>query len=493
MLFLEERTNAGAVFVMSSSNQVVPLVLCGGAGTRLWPLSRTDNPKQFASFLSDKSLFQQTAQLCTGEGFDAPVVSTSHDLRFTVVQQLAEIEMTPRSVLIEPTPKDTATAILAAVLSIQESQPDALVLVLPSDHLIPNREAFKAAIETASRSAAECQIVTLGIEPTHAETGYGYLELPEAKSGDVTEAIPLSRFVEKPDHATAEQMVASDRYLWNAGIFLFQPQTLVEEFEEQAPDTLRRVRASVEGIEQDLSFSRLEESNWAVLKPISIDYAIMENSTRVTVVPYAAGWSDLGDWNAVYELNDKDETHNATAGDVTLIDCDNSLFWNGSEILTLVGLGLSDVVVVGLPDAMLVAKKSEVQNVKQAVKLLRDKAVPQADRSSREYRPWGYFESLVQGDRFQVKKICVYPGGKLSLQHHFHRSEHWVVVEGTAEVVIEERVMVVSENESVYIPLGSKHRLINPGKSSMILIEVQTGSYLGEDDIVRHEDHYARS
>ena len=477
---------------MPSSNLLVPLVLCGGAGTRLWPLSRTDNPKQFTSFLSDKTLFQRTAQLCAGEGFAAPVVSTTHDLRFKVVQQLAEIEITPRSILIEPTPKDTAAAILAAVLSIQESEPTALILVLPSDHLIPDTEAFKAAIETASRSASKGKIVTLGIDPTHPETGYGYLELPDAKSRDVKEAIPLSRFVEKPDSATAEQMVASGRYLWNAGIFLFQPQTLIEEFEAQEPDTLRQVRASVEGIEQDLGFSRLEETNWAALKPSSIDYAIMENSTQVTVVPYAAGWSDLGDWNAIYDISAKDNAENGTSGAVTLIDCDNSLFWNGSKDLALVGLGLSDVVVVGLPDAMLVAKKSEVQNVKEAVKLLRGRAVPQADRSSREHRPWGYFESLVQGNRFQVKKICVYPGGKLSLQHHFHRSEHWVVVEGTAEVIIEDSLTVVSENESVYIPLGSKHRLINPGKFPMILIEVQTGSYLGEDDIVRHEDHYAR-
>lgn len=468
---------------------ITPILLCGGSGTRLWPLSRKSYPKQFAPLIGEQTLFQASAKRLSGEGYDKPLVLTNSDFRFIVTEQLVEVGIDPGAVLIEPEGRNTAPAILAAALYLEQTSPDALMLIAPSDHVIPDPDAFRAAVDKGSEAARNGQIVTFGITPTHAETGYGYLELSET-SGDRT--IALKRFVEKPDAAQAEKMVASGMYLWNAGIFLFSVRTILEAFRALAPDLMPPVRQAVIEAKSDLGFLRLAPEPWAEAEDISIDYAIMERSKELSVVPYSAGWSDLGGWDAVWRESTQDDRGVVTAGSATAIDCDNTLLRSEDDRVELVGLGLKNIITVAMPDAVLVADAARAQDVKLAVSALKAKSAKQATMLPKDHRPWGWFESLAVGNRFQVKWIHVHPGAALSLQSHHHRSEHWVVVKGTARVTIDDEVKLVSENESVYIPLGAVHRMENPGKLPMVLIEVQTGSYLGEDDIVRYEDNYAR-
>ncbi len=470
---------------------ITPLLLSGGSGTRLWPLSRKSYPKQFGKLTGAESLFQASARRLSGAGFSAPMVITGSDFRFIVTEQLANVEIAPAAILIEPEGRNTAPAVLAGALKLAATSPGALMLVAPSDHVIPDAAAFRAAVIAAAPTAEAGQLVTFGIRPNRAETGYGWLELSTAPDFTPT-AQPLKAFVEKPDGASAQTMLDGGQHLWNAGIFLFSTDALIAAFEIHAPETLAGVREALDMAEVDLGFTRLAPKAWAALEDISIDYAVMEKADNLSVVPYGGAWSDLGGWDAVWRESVPDAQGVVTAGPATAIDCHNTLLRAEESHQHLVGIGLSDIIAVAMPDAVLVAHKDRAQDVKKAVAVLKAKGAAQAETLPRDYRPWGWFESLVVGARFQVKRIVVHPGAALSLQSHHHRAEHWIVVEGTAKVTINSEVKLVTENQSVFIPLGAVHRMENPGKVTMVLIEVQTGSYFGEDDIIRYEDVYAR-
>ncbi|MDE3081210.1 MAG: mannose-1-phosphate guanylyltransferase/mannose-6-phosphate isomerase, partial [Paracoccaceae bacterium] len=366
----------------------------------------------------------------------------------------------------------------------------ALILVAPSDHVIPDAAAFRAAVAAAEPAARAGRIVTFGIRPDRPETGYGYLELSAKPEG--ANPVPLTRFVEKPDATRAAEMLADGRYLWNAGIFLFSAATIRAAFETHAADLVAPVTQAVAEAKADLGFLRLAAGPWSKLPDISIDYAVMERAENLSVVPFDGGWSDLGGWDAVWREAGPDDSGVVVSGEATAIDCRDTLLRSESGAQEIVGIGLENIIAVAMPDAVLVADMSRAQDVKKAVAALKSKGAKQAETFPRDHRPWGWFESLVIGGRFQVKRIVVHPGAALSLQSHHHRSEHWIVVEGTAKVTLDETVKLVTENQSVYIPLGAVHRMENPGKVPMVLIEVQTGSYLGEDDIIRYEDVYAR-
>ena len=471
---------------------ITPVILCGGSGTRLWPLSRKSYPKQFVPLTGKVSLFQSSALRLSGADFGPPLILTASDFRFIVTEQLAGIGIDPGAVLIEPQGRNTAPAILAAALWQARSDPDALMLVAPSDHVVPDAPAFRAAVAAGTEAARAGQLVTFGIRPTHPETGYGYLEL-DGDPGDFTpRPIALKRFVEKPDGARAAEMAASGRHLWNAGLFLFSPACIIEAYRSHAPDMLAAVQAALDQGRPDLGFFRLAPAPWARAGNVSIDYAVMEKADNLSVVPFAGGWSDLGGWDAVWRQAARDGRGVATSGPATALDCDDTLLRAEDGGQEVVGIGLRGIIAVAMPDAVLVADASRAQDVRQAVSALKAKGAKQAETFPKDHRPWGWFESLVVGERFQVKRILVHPGASLSLQSHHHRSEHWIVVEGTARVTLDHEVRLLSENQSVYIPLGAKHRLENPGKVAVVLIEVQTGSYLGEDDIIRYEDVYAR-
>jgi mannose-1-phosphate guanylyltransferase/mannose-6-phosphate isomerase len=472
---------------------ITPVLLCGGSGTRLWPLSRKSYPKQFTQLMGDQSLFQGGALRMAGEGFSAPMIVTGNDFRFIVTEQLAAVEIAPRAVLIEPEGRNTAPAVLAAALALAATDPEGLMLVAPSDHVIPDAAAFRASVQAAAPRAEAGDLVTFGISPTRPETGYGYLELAVGADAGAETPQPLARFVEKPDAARAAQMIAAGNFLWNAGIFLFSAKALIAAFEAHAADVLAPVTQAVAEAQTDLGFTRLSPMAWDRVPDISIDYAVMEKASNLAVMPFSAGWSDLGGWDAVWQESGPDGRGNVSTGHATAIDCDGTLLRSEDPGVELVGIGLKDIITVAMPDAVLVADASRAQDVKKAVEALKAKGAKQAIQFPKDHRPWGWFESLVIGDRFQVKRIHVHPGAALSLQSHHHRSEHWIVVEGTAKVTVGEEVKLVTENQSVYIPLGAIHRLENPGKVPMVLIEVQTGSYLGEDDIIRYEDVYARS
>lgn len=474
---------------------VTPVILAGGSGTRLWPLSRKSYPKQFVPLLGEGTLFRSAAARLTGSGesfaFSRPIVLTNSTFRFIVAEQLAQEGLDAEAILIEPAVRNTAPAILAAALYLLERRPDAMMLVAPSDHVVPDAAAFRAAVDKGVSAALAGDLVTFGIKPTRPETGYGYLKL--VSKPDVTgDPVKLARFVEKPDAERAAAMLASGDHLWNAGIFLFAAKDLIAAFETHAPDVLAAVKAAIAQAEGDLGFSRLAAAPWEACPDISIDYAIMERAANLSVVPYANQWSDLGGWDAVWSHLQPDEHGVALSGAATAIDCRDTLLRSDSEGLELVGVGLDNVIAIAMNDAVLIADKSRSQDVRLAVDALKKKGAPQAESFPKDHRPWGWYESLLVGARFQVKRITVLPGASLSLQSHFHRSEHWIIVEGTAKVTVDDEVKLLSENQSVYIPVGTKHRLENPGRIPLVFIEVQTGSYVGEDDIVRYEDRYAR-
>ena len=470
------------------SGIVYPVILCGGSGTRLWPLSRKSYPKQFTELTGDQSLFQQTTTRLLGDQFAEPLIITCEDFRFIVSEQLSESGISESKILIEPDGRNTAPAVLAAALWLNKVNPDALMLLTPSDHVIPDANKFQDAVNTGVPLAASGNIVTFGIEPDRPETGYGWLELDSQGEGPV----PLSQFKEKPQLADAEAMLKSGKHLWNSGIFLFSVSTILDAFRKHKNEMIDTVSAAVEQAKPDLNFIRLDSTAWQQVESISIDYAIMEKAQNIYVVPYKDGWSDLGGWDAVWREADQDERGVAQHGEVTAIDCDNTLLRSEDNSQEVVGLGLKDTLVVAMPDAVLVADASRAQDVKTVVAKLKSKGSKQAESFPKDHRPWGWFQTLALSDRFQVKQIVVKPGGILSLQSHVHRSEHWIVVSGTARITIGEEQKLVTENQSVYIPLGVTHRMENPGKLPMVLIEVQTGVYLGEDDIVRYEDAYAR-
>lgn len=469
--------------------RITPVILTGGSGTRLWPVSRKAFPKQFSALTGDETLFQATLRRLSGDGFNAPLILTHSDFRFIVTDQIAATGLDPRDIIIEPAPRNTAPAVLAAAMTVAENDAQGLVLIAPSDHLIRDAQAFSDAIQTGIPAALDGHIVTFGITPDRPETGYGYLE-PEGPG-----IAPLRRFVEKPDADRAAQMLRDGGFLWNAGIFLFRADVMIDAFRAHAPDYVEPVQAALDYAQRDLNFLRLAPQPWVNLPDQSIDYAVMERAGNLMVVPFDGGWNDLGGWDAIWRegLSSTPDPRGVVAGPhTTAMDCDDVLLRSDDPDTEIVGIGLRDLVVVASGDAVLVADKSRAQEVRHAVAGLKARRARQAERFARDHRPWGWFETLAISDRFQVKRIVVKPGGILSLQSHMHRSEHWVVVSGTARVTLNDDVMLVTENQSIYIPLGARHRLENPGKLPMVLIEVQTGAYLGEDDITRFEDLYAR-
>ena len=469
--------------------KITPVLLCGGSGTRLWPLSRQSYPKQFTRIMGDESLFQATARRFDAVGFGAPLVVTAEDFRFVVTEQLAAIEMAPAGIMIEPSARNTAPAAIAAALFAAGLDPQAMVLLLPTDHVVADAQAFRDAVALGLPAAEQGQIVTFGIRPTRPETGYGWLEMGEVTAKGVHR---LTRFVEKPDAARAEALLADGKHLWNAGVFLARADTLIAAFRTHAPAIGAGVALALETAKVDLGFTRIDPDLWAQVAEDSIDYAVMEKAKNVSIVPFDGAWSDLGSWEAVWQEMPKDGHGNAASPHTTMLDCENTLLRSENPGIELVGIGLKNIVAVAMNDAVIVADMADSQSVKTAVAALKAKSARQAVQLPVDHRPWGWYETLILADRFQVKRIHVNPGGALSLQSHVHRAEHWIVVQGTARVTVGDVVKLVTENQSVYIPLGQKHRLENPGRVPMVLIEVQTGSYLGEDDIIRYEDIYAR-
>ncbi len=472
--------------------KIYPVILSGGAGTRLWPLSRAVLPKQLLPLVADKTMLQDTALRVTNwPGLMAPLVVCGNDHRFMVAEQLREVGITPLGILLEPVGRNTAPAVAAAAHHLQQIDPDAVMLVLPADHVIENAQAFREAVERATRLVAAGELATFGIVPKTPETGYGYIRRGEPVA-ECSDCYNVARFVEKPDAATAEGFVAEGTYYWNSGMFMFGAARYLQELEEHRAGHRRccRTRPCTPRY-RDLDFCRLDETAFSACPSDSIDYAVMEHTRDAAVVPADIGWNDVGSWSALWETQPKDANGNAQRGDVYLDGVKNSLVRAESRIVAVVGL--EDIVVVETQDAVLVASKSQVQRVKQVVEHLKSKERTEHLHHTKVYRPWGHYEGIDAGDRFQVKRITVKPGEKLSLQMHHHRAEHWVVVSGTARVTCGDTVSLLSENESTYIPIGMNHRLENPGKLPLHIIEVQSGSYLGEDDIVRFEDIYKRA
>ena len=472
-----------------SQSPIFPVILCGGTGTRLWPASRKSMPKQFAALAGADSLLQQTVRRLDEITDVPPMLVTGDAYRFVVAQQMHEIDIRGHGIVIEPAGRNTGPAICAAATLLAAKDPTALMLVCPADHVVDDAVALAQAVANAVPAAHGGEIVTFGIRPDRADTGYGYIELSDRDGADA-QPQPFVRFVEKPQAADAQTMVRSGRYVWNAGIFLATAATLLDAFRAHAPDIVVAVSAAVESATVDLDFLRLG-AEYATAPDLSIDYAIMEYATG-TVVPVTAGWTDLGSWRAVWQTAPKDADGVALQGASLALDCKETLLCSTEDGVQVVGLGLRNIAAVATRDAVLIADLDSTQSVGAAVAELKRRAVPQADSFRKEFRPWGHYETLSLGARYQVKSIVVRPGGELSLQSHVHRAEHWVVVEGTAKVTLGRDERLLSENESVYIPLAEVHRLANPGKVDLRLIEVQTGAYLGEDDIIRYEDIYDR-
>ncbi len=479
-----------------------PVILSGGSGTRLWPMSRSLYPKQLLALVGEHSLLQETVLRVMGDaggdaggddGFAAPLIIANEEHRFIIAEQLREIGAAPETLVLEPVGRNTAPAACVAALRLAAAkapgEPDALMLVMASDHVIADLAAFRAAVGRAAAAGRAGRLVSLGIRPERPETGYGYIAAGAPIAG-CEGAFAVSRFVEKPDAETAERYVASGEYFWNSSIFLFPVALYLAELGRLRPEMLAACKAALEGARAETDFIRLDKAAFAACPSDSIDYAVMEHTTLAAVVPVGMGWSDLGSWDALWELGAKDERGNTLAGNV-VAEATNNCYLR-SEAGLVAAIGVDDLVVVATDDAVMVAPRNRTQEVKALVERLRAESRGEADALSTVHRPWGTYRALHNGHRVQVKHIMVRPGGKLSLQMHHHRAEHWVVVQGTAKIVRGNEEMVLTEDQSTYIPLGTAHRLENPGKIPLHVIEVQSGSYLGEDDIVRFEDHYGR-
>ncbi|MEJ0019958.1 MAG: mannose-1-phosphate guanylyltransferase/mannose-6-phosphate isomerase [Acetobacteraceae bacterium] len=472
-----------------SATSIIPVILSGGSGTRLWPVSRESFPKQLWPLISDHTLLQETALRGRGDGFAPPIVVCNQEHRFLIAEQLRAAGIPSPRILLEPVGRNSAPAIAAAAVLVAETEPDAVLWLLAADHVIADTASLHKSLATATIAARAGRIVTFGMRPTAPETGYGYIAIGSALD-DAPGAYAVAEFVEKPDAANAARLATDGKHLWNSGMFVFTARTLLEELATHAPDVLRAVRRAVAERSTDLDFMRLGVAAFTASPSISLDYAVAERTSRAAVVPADIGWSDVGSWGALWELGQKDADGNVALGDVLLESAHNCYVRSDGMLATVVGL--RDAVVVVTEDAVLAMHRDHAQDVKKVVDRLKAAGRHEAVAHNRLYRPWGFFESLIHGDRFQVKRLVVNPGCKLSLQKHHHRAEHWVVVNGTALVTRDSDSLLVRENESVYLPLGCVHRLENPGKIPLALIEVQSGSYLGEDDIVRLEDDYMR-
>ncbi|WP_336269494.1 mannose-1-phosphate guanylyltransferase/mannose-6-phosphate isomerase [Vreelandella arctica] len=471
-------------------SSITPVILSGGSGSRLWPMSRAGYPKQFLSLAGNDSMLQATVKRVRGEAFSAPLLVCNEEHRFIVAEQLRNIDCTAKDIILEPIGRNTAPAVAVAALRLAEENPNTLMLVMPSDHVIQDETAFSNAVNRAAQAANEGALVTFGITPSAPETGYGYIKY--AGQWQRHEGVhSVAQFVEKPDHATAQAYVEDGHYLWNSGIFLFTAKAYLNELEGSNPEMVQAAKQALANNETDLNFLRLEKEAFSASPSDSIDYAVMEKTAHAAVVPVEMGWSDLGAWSALWEIQPKDENGNATQGDVMLHDTRNSYVHADHKLVAVAGL--ENVIVVATDDAVLVADRNNAQDVKQLVEQLKAQGRDEHSLHTTVHRPWGCYQGIDLGERYQVKRITVQPGEKLSLQMHYHRAEHWIVVSGTAKVTIGENATLLRENESTYIPMGETHRLENPGKVPLHLIEVQSGSYLGEDDIVRFEDGYGRS
>ncbi|CCH11135.1 mannose-1-phosphate guanylyltransferase/mannose-6-phosphate isomerase [Stenotrophomonas muris] len=466
-------------------SSIQPVILSGGSGTRLWPLSREAYPKQFLPLAGELTMLQATWKRVAPIAARGPLVIANEEHRFVAAEQLQQVGAEPAAIILEPVGRNTAPAIAVAALEATRDGGDALLLVLPSDHVINNETAFRSAVQAAAAAAEAGKLVTFGIVPTGPETGYGYI-----KAADGQGLRAVERFVEKPDLGTATRYVSSGQYYWNSGMFLFKASRYLQELECFQPAMLAGSRQAWQQARRDADFTRLDKEAFTAVPSDSIDYAVMEKTADAVVIPLDAGWNDVGSWTALRDVSQQDGDGNAHQGDVIAIDCRNTYAY-AQRLVALVGL--DDVVVVETDDAVLVGKADRMQEVKTVVAQLKAEGRSEATWHRKVYRPWGAYDSIDNGERFQVKRITVKPGGTLSLQMHHHRAEHWIVVSGTAEVTRGDEVILLSENQSTYIPLGVTHRLRNPGKLPLELIEVQSGSYLGEDDIVRFEDTYGRS
>ncbi|MCO1334802.1 mannose-1-phosphate guanylyltransferase/mannose-6-phosphate isomerase [Microbulbifer sp. OS29] len=467
---------------------MIPVILCGGTGSRLWPLSREAYPKQFLPLIGGETMLQATVRRLEGiQQIQAPILVCNEEHRFAAAEQLQEIGRGAQSILLEPCARNTAPAIALAALAALESGADPLLLVLPADHAVADVAAFQQAVQSALALAEQGHLVTFGIVPTRAETGYGYIRRGDVLAGN---AWKVAEFVEKPNAETAESYIAGGEHSWNSGMFLFRASRYLEELGQHRVDILAACRSAYKSAVRDLDFTRVDRDAFATCADESVDYAVMEPTESAAVVPMDAGWSDVGSWQGLWELAERDANENLLQGDVLLEDSERCLVRAESRLVSL--LGVKDLVVVDTDDALLIADQQRVQEVKKLVTKLRGQGRSEAQRHRKVYRPWGYYDSIDAGPRFQVKRIVVKPGQQLSLQMHHHRAEHWIVVRGTAKVTRGEEEVLITENQSTYIPLGVVHRLENPGTIPLELIEVQSGSYLGEDDIVRFDDEYGR-
>jgi mannose-1-phosphate guanylyltransferase len=478
----------------AAGTSLVPVILCGGTGTRLWPLSRATYPKQYWALAGTggETLLQQTQQRLEGlPGLASPLLICNEDHRFVVAEQMRQIGVSPAAILLEPLGRNTAPAVAVAALQATAGGQDPLLLVLAADHVIRDAAQFRATVEVGVPAAQAGQLVTFGIVPLGPETGYGYIEASQPLQAELTAPVPICRFVEKPDLATAEQFLTTGRFTWNSGMFLFKASAILAELERLAPEVVSACRSAMEHESPDLDFLRLEREAFTSCPSVALDVAVMEKTDRGAVLPLDAGWSDVGSWSALWETSDQDDDGNVLRGRVISQASRNCYL--RSEHRLVVGLGVEDLVVVETDDVVLVAHRDRAQEIKSVVQRLEAAGARESQAHRRIYRPWGSYDGVTEGDRWQVKKIVVNPGASLSLQMHHHRAEHWVVVGGTAVVEKNGVEELVGENQSTYIPLGCRHRLTNPGKIPVELIEVQSGPYLGEDDIVRFEDRYGRS
>jgi len=466
---------------------MIPVILSGGSGTRLWPLSRGQYPKQFLPLVSEHTMLQETMLRLSGVAeLQAPIAVCNEGHRFMMAEQLWEIGTRPAAIILEPIGKNTAPAVAMAALTAKSE--DDVLLILPADHVISDKPAFHKAVEQANQLAKQGFLVTFGIVPTEPETGYGYIKRDNTPVGN---AFKVAAFVEKPNLETAKQYLDSGEYFWNSGMFAFTAGNFLAELEKFNPAMLQACRRAHAAAKVDLDFVRLDKESFSACPSDSIDYAVMEKSDKVVVIPLDAGWNDVGSWSALWDVTDKDESGNAISGDVLTVDTKNSFIFSEHKLVTVIGV--SDLIVVETKDAVMIASKDRVQDVKEIVNQLKKQGRAEAESHRKVYRPWGHYDSVDTGERHQTKRLVVKPGAKLSVQKHHHRAEHWVVVKGTALVTKGDQTLLITENESTFIPLGTVHSLENPGVIPLEIVEVQSGSYLGEDDIVRFGDHYGRS